>query len=123
MRLVFLFLAAASLSACASSPRVATPSIGIAAALAAAGGPSALTFEQAQRVFGTADVSRHEGSGGLLSYRLPGCALALGFAADRSGALRLAAVEVGPPTPRDPNPSLAQCAAAVEERKRKAPGA
>jgi len=80
-----------------------------------------MTFEAAQRLFGRGDVDRREGRGGLLSYRLPTCALALVFAMDAAGALRLAAVEAGPPTPRDPAPSLSQCAAEATARARTAP--
>jgi len=123
MRPLLFLLFLALLGACAATPPPVSsrPSGSLAAALAGAGSASAVTFEQAERLFGPADVQRREGAGGLLSYRLPGCALALGFAADRAGALRLSAVEAGPPTPRDPPPSLAQCAAAAEARKRQGP--
>lgn len=127
MRLLFTFAALALLAACASaSPQASRADfsgVASAAVLSGAGGPAAITFEQAQRMFGPADVVRREGAGGLLSYRLPGCALALGFARDRAGELRLSVVEAGPPTPRGAPPSLAQCAAAAETRKRRGAGA
>ena len=127
MRFLLSLPALAVVAACAStSPPPGTPRSGgvaSAAVLARAGAADAVTFEQAERLFGPPDVRRQEGAGGLLSYRLPGCALALGFAADRAGALRLSVVEISPPTPRDPQPSAAQCAAAAEARKRQGPRA
>lgn len=88
-----------------------------ALALAKAGQADAPTYEQALALFGAPDVSTREGRGGLLSYRLPGCALALAFAMDGAGALRLAAVEAGPTTPRDGVPSLETCAALASARR------
>jgi hypothetical protein len=114
-------LAAGCAASGASAPTAlpaAAASPGLAAALLAqAGAADALTYEQALQRFGAPAVQLREGRGGLLSYRLPGCALALAFAQDGQGALRLAAVEIGPPTPAAPQPSLPQCAAAVEQRQ------
>lgn len=137
MRRIFIFpsvivwavfvLAAISLTACTPSVQspAGPPRIAIApfagdgvTALAKAGRADAPTYEQILGLFGAADVSTREGQGGLLSYRLPACALALGFAKDQAGALRLAAVEAGPLTPRDAKPSLADCAAQAGARRK-----
>ena len=88
-----------------------------AAALGSAGRADALTFEQALALFGPGAVQLREGRGGLLSYRLPGCALALAFTQDARGTLRLSAVELGPPTPRDPQPGLEACVAAAQSAR------
>ena len=127
MRRILIFLAVIGLAACTPSvqspagpPRIAiAPFAGDgAAALAKVGKPDAPTYEQVLGLFGEADVATREGQGGLLSYRLPACALALGFAKDKAGALRLAVVEAGPLTPRDGAPSLADCAAMAQARRR-----
>lgn len=126
MRRLLMMIAVGACCACApgvqgaavTRPQAAPGFVGDGAlALAKAGQADAPTYEQALGLFGAPDVSRREGQGGLLSYRLPGCALALAFAMDGAGALRLAAVEAGPPTPRDAQPSLAQCAAQASARR------
>lgn len=127
MHRILIFLVVIGLAACTSSvqspagpPRaVIAPFIGDgAAALAKAGKPDAPTYEQVLGLFGEADVATREGQGGLLSYRLPACALALGFARDKAGVLRLAVVEMGPLTPRAVAPSPADCAAMAQARRR-----
>jgi len=121
IRFTFLALLVGALAGCASGntpahgPAVRSGAFGGAAAvLTGAGGGDAITFDQAMALFGPGAVQLREGRGGLLSYRLPQCALALAFAQDAKGALRLSAVEFGPPTPRDPQPSLEACAAAAQ---------
>ncbi len=130
MRRSLLLLAVCWCAACAptaqgpvsTQPVITAPFTGDGAqALAKAGAPDAPTYEQMLRLFGPPDVSRLEGRGGLLSYRLAGCALALAFATDAAGALRLAAIEAGPLTPRDPKPTLATCAAQASARRNAGP--
>lgn len=126
MRHAFSILALLCCAACTPAQQVPASQKGIigapfkgsgAQALARAGTPDAPTYEQILGLFGAADVARREGRGGLLSYRLAGCALALAFTEDASGALRLSVVEAGPPSPRDPRPSLEACTASASARK------
>ncbi|HWA22623.1 MAG TPA: hypothetical protein VG735_09535 [Caulobacterales bacterium] len=80
-----------------------------AGALRRAGAADAMTPEGAHSLFGTADVERVDGAGALLTYRTPTCALALAFAADGAGDLRLGAVEAAARDQRAPRPPLEQC--------------
>jgi hypothetical protein len=61
-------------------------------------------------------VDRREGAGAMLAWRLPDCALALGFSTDRQGRLRLTFVQADPPKSGAPSPSQAQCAASAKAR-------
>ena len=65
---------------------------------------------------GAPDVDRREGAGAMLSWRLPNCALALGFAADARGALRLAMVLADAPRPGLAKPTPDACAAEAQAR-------
>jgi hypothetical protein len=78
-------------------------------ALRRAGATDAMTPEGAHTLFGTGDVERVDGAGAMLTYRMPTCALALVFAADGAGDLRLGAVEAAARDQRSPRPSLEQC--------------
>lgn len=79
------------------------------AALRRAGAADAMTPEGAHTLFGTADIERVDGAGAMLTYRTPTCALALVFAADGAGDLRLGAVEAAARNQRAPRPALELC--------------
>jgi hypothetical protein len=66
---------------------------------------------------GRPDVDRREGAGAMLAWRLPDCALALGFAADVRGSLRLSLVQADAPRPGSPMPSISQCVASARARQ------
>ena len=116
---------AAALAGCGGGP-VATMPIstserswsggGAATLLDAAGRSDAPGPEAVIAALGRPDVDRREGAGAMLAWRLPDCALALGFSTDRQGRLRLTFVQADPPRPGAPAPSHAQCAASAKAR-------
>lgn len=123
MRALALFLCAAALSACGGGPAVTTTvstaprsTASADALLAAAGRPNAPGPDALVAALGAPDVDRREGAGAMLAWRLPECALALGFAADGQGRLRLSVVQADAPRPGAPVPSVGQCVAQARAR-------
>ena len=123
----------AALSACASTPANAptsAPAAAVAPApaaapttsrgaqlLALAGRANAPTRADIERLFGAADITRQDGAGIALTYRLNTCALLLIFTADAHNAMRLADAH---PTARQSGqaaPTLDQCASEAEARR------
>ena len=123
----------AALSACASAPANAptsAPAAAVAPApaaapttsrgaqlLALAGRANAPTRADIERLFGAADITRQDGAGIALTYRLNTCALLLIFTADAHNAMRLADAH---PTARQSGqaaPTLDQCASEAEARR------
>jgi len=86
-------------------------------ALRRAGAGDAVTLEGARALFGPADVERRDGAGAILTYRTPACALALLFAADGAGVLRLGAAEIAARNQRAPAPPTEQCVAEAMARR------
>jgi hypothetical protein len=80
-----------------------------AGALRRAGAGDALTPDGAQALFGRADIERRDGAGALLTWRTRTCAIALAFAVDARGDLRLGAADIAARDQRAPAPSLDQC--------------
>jgi hypothetical protein len=126
MRFPALF-AALFLAACATAPTTATaptaaannaapPPSRLTRLLTAAGGPDAPTLQVMQQELGEPDVSRQDGAGTALTYRLQTCALLLLFTADASNAQRLAEAHPGPRRTGQEAPTLAQCAAEANAR-------
>ena len=85
--------------------------------LAAAGRADAPTQSDIERAFGPADITRHDGAGAALTYRLEHCALLLLFTADQRHAMRLA--EANPSARRAglAAPTLEQCASEADARR------
>lgn len=130
MRILLLSLAVA-LSACASTaattttartaaPAVQTPSppptSRPAQLLAAAGRPNAPTQAEIERTFGRADITRHDGAGVALTYRLNSCALLLVFAANAQNEMRLSDAHATAIQSGGASPSMDQCAAEAAAR-------
>ena len=67
-------------------------------------------------MLGAPDISRRDGAGAALTYRLDHCALLLIFTADTHNAMRLAEANPGPRRPADPAPALDQCVAEARAR-------
>lgn len=125
MRILASIAAAALLAACATPPP-STPAPVVSGAapapqddsaaralaglLSRAGATDAPTQEAVERALGAADVTRRDGAGAALTYRLESCALMLLFTADQRNAMRLAQSYPGPRRTGDPAPSLQQCA-------------
>lgn len=84
--------------------------------MAAAGRPDAPGPDALVAALGKPDVDRREGVGAMLSWRLPDCALALGFADDGQGRLRLRIVQADAPKPGAAIPTPAQCAEQARAR-------
>ncbi len=136
MRYFAAIVSVAALSACASTQAVtptptptpaAAPTAAAAPAAAAAsrgaqllalaGGANAPTRADIERLFGAADITRQDGAGAALTYRLNTCALLLIFTADAHNVMRLADAH---PTARQGGqaaPTLDQCAAEAEGRR------
>ncbi|MGD9814350.1 MAG: hypothetical protein AB7Q23_04525 [Hyphomonadaceae bacterium] len=129
MRFLTALSAFVALAACATAPASAPSAAATASAttspssssraaqmLAAAGRADAPTQAEIQRVLGAADISRQDGAGLALTYRLENCALLLLFTADSRNAMRLA--EAHPSARRGgAAPSLEQCAAEASARR------
>lgn len=129
MRFILGASLAVLLAACASSPPpVATPSGPPAAPATAptasgpvniltnAGGPNAPAMDQVVRALGAADITRHDGAGVALTYRLDHCALLLLFTADTRNVMRLAEADATPRRASDPAPTLDQCVTEAHAR-------
>lgn len=105
-------------AACASGgPSVTPRATGLSAAdrsdplgaLRRIGAGDSITPEGAKALFGQPDVERRDGAGALLTWRTPTCALALAFAADRAGVLRLGAADIAGRDQHAPSPPLDLC--------------
>lgn len=135
MRYFAAFISAAALGACASAP-ASTPASAPAAAvgpappeatapttgrgaqlLALAGRANAPTRADIERLFGAADITRQDGAGIALTYRLNTCALLLIFTADAHNAMRLADAHQTARQVGQAAPTLDQCAAEAEARR------
>ena len=126
MRVVLGLVCATALAACGAGHVVTTPASTTTAMraggsaeqlMAAAGRPDAPGPEALIAALGAPDVDRREGAGAMLAWRLPGCALALGFATDGAGRLRLRVAQADPPTLGGAAPTLAQCASQAQARR------
>jgi hypothetical protein len=130
MRFLARLPAAALLTACAtaapppapvtqvnvSAPPPAPVQSRVARLLAAAGSADAPTQSEIERALGPADISRRDGAGAALTYRLETCALLLLFAADARNDMRLAEVNPSARRAGGEAPSLEQCAAEASAR-------
>ena len=85
--------------------------------LALAGRANAPTRADIERTFGAADITRQDGAGVALTYRLNTCALLLVFTADTHNAMRLADVHSSARQAGQAAPTLDQCAAEAEARR------
>jgi hypothetical protein len=90
---------------------------GAEALMAMSGRPDAPGPEALIAALGRPDVDRREGAGAMLAWRLPDCALALGFANDARGHLRLSLVQADAPRPGSPAPTRTQCVASARARQ------
>lgn len=107
------------LAACAtaSAPAATTPQPAapeapsrIAQLLSAAGRADAPTQADVERLLGAPDITRQDGAGAALTYRLDTCALLLVFAADARNAMRLAEAHPSARRGGEAAPSLETCA-------------
>ena len=94
-----------------AGPAIVVPADAVGA-LSRPGGADAITTRQAALMLGPPDVDRRDGAGALLTWRLPTCALVLGFANDRLISTAPAARQTGAP-----GPSLAQCVNEAQARR------
>lgn len=125
--LAALLLLAACATAAPSTPSSSTaptaPSSSVASSLRqaqllrAAGGANAPTQQDAERLFGDADITRREGAGTALTYRFESCALLLLFAADSRNTMRLAEAHPSARHAGATAPSLDQCATEAAARR------
>jgi hypothetical protein len=127
MRYFAAILSVAALTACASAPAPAvTPAAPAVAAptsdrgaqlLAQAGRTNAPTRADIERTFGAADITRQDGAGVALTYRLNTCALLLVFTADASNTMRLADAHASARQAGQTAPTLDQCGAEAEAHR------
>ena len=126
MRFTVVLFAFSLLAACATpAPTTpvaenppASPSPSRAAQLlAAAGRADAPRLAEIERTLGAADITRREGAGTALTYRLESCALLLLFAADAHNEMRLAEAHASARRAGDTAPRLEQCAAEIDARR------
>ncbi len=130
MRFPALLTAAVLLAACASpappapvpepvasAPPAAPAPSPVARLLAAAGSADAPTQSEVERVLGPADISRRDGAGAALTYRLENCALLLLFSADARNDMRLTEATSSARRAGSEAPSLEQCAAEASARR------
>jgi len=127
MRFLACLTAAALLGACATAAAPSTPSASatapapqssrFATLLAAAGRSDAPTQREIERAFGPADISRNDGAGAALTYRLDTCALLLLFTADARNEMRLAQANPSARRAGAATPSLEQCASEAGARR------
>jgi hypothetical protein len=104
---------AAPPTAAAAVPATPLPAANI---LTSAGRANAATMDQIARALGAADITRQDGAGTALTYRLDHCALLLLFTADQRNVMRLAEADPSPRRSGDPIPSLDQCVAEAHAR-------
>ena len=131
MRTFAAILSAAILTACASTPAsapapavtpvapavVAPMSNRGAQLLAQAGRADAPTRADIERTFGAADITRQDGAGVALTYRLNTCALLLVVTADARNAMRLADAHASARQAGQAAPTLDQCGAEAEAHR------
>jgi hypothetical protein len=79
--------------------------------LSAAGRADAPTQSEIERLLGAPAISRQDGAGAALTYRLERCALLLVFAADARNAMRLAEAHPSARRSGEAAPTLNECAA------------
>jgi hypothetical protein len=89
-----------------------------AALLARAGGGDAPSQQEVIRVLGQADITRQDGVGVAMTYRLDSCALLLLFAADSRNAMRLREAHASARRAGEATPGLDQCGAEADSRRR-----
>ncbi|HVV33157.1 MAG TPA: hypothetical protein VHC73_08030 [Vitreimonas sp.] len=102
-------------AAAAAAPAPTTPSR-IGQLLAAAGRPNAPTQADIERAMGAADITRHDGAGVALTYRLDRCALLLVFSADAQNQMRLSDAHPSARNAGEASPTVEQCAAEAMAR-------
>ena len=85
--------------------------------LRAAGGAQAPSQADVERTIGAPDVTRRDGAGAALTYRLNTCALLLVFTADTRNTMRLAEAHPSARRAGDATPSIDQCAAEAAARR------
>lgn len=120
----FLLTASLFLSACATAPTPATPEQAAAVfpeaaprpspqweMLRSAGHNTGPTQAEIVRLFGAPSISRQDGAGAALTYRLETCALLMLFEPDARNVQRLTIVHASARRAGAPAPSLEQCAA------------
>jgi hypothetical protein len=133
MRFLVHLIAAGLLAACATAAPTTPVSSGsppaasneappqassrVVRLLAAAGGDRAPTQREVERTLGPADISRRDGAGAALTYRLETCALLLLFSADARNEMRLAEASASARRAGAAAPSLEQCAAEASARR------
>lgn len=133
MRILLLSLAAVALSACATENATSAAPVAAAAVqtpampttpqpsrigqlLAAAGRSTAPTQAEVERTMGAADITRRDGSGVALTYRLNSCALLLVFGANPQNEMRLSDAHPSAVQAGGAAPTLEQCAAEATAR-------
>jgi hypothetical protein len=89
----------------------------VAQLLASAGRNDAATRTAIERALGEPDITRNEGAGMALTYRLESCALLLLFTADGRNEMRLAQAHPSARRAGEATPSLDQCAAEASARR------
>ncbi len=112
-------LVAAPVAQTAAIPAASAPSRpppALALLRAASHDANAPTREEVVRMLGEPAISRQDGAGAALTYRLQTCALLLLFEADAQNAHRLTLVHTSARRAGDPAPSLEQCAAETPTR-------
>ncbi|MBL8543853.1 MAG: hypothetical protein JNJ63_08570 [Hyphomonadaceae bacterium] len=129
MRSRALLLSLALLAGCATtstgasqqpvSAAVAAPAqpAGPVRLLAAAGQRNAPSQAEIERAFGAPDITRREGAGAALTYRLDSCALLLLFAANERNEMRLTEAHPSARRAGEAAPSLETCAAEAAARR------
>jgi hypothetical protein len=128
MRHIASLAALCALAACATAAptaptateTVARPSYASHAAqlLASAGRADAPSRAELERALGAPDISRQDGAGAALTYRLETCALLLVLTSDARNELRLAEAHPSARQPGQAAPSLETCAAEADARRR-----
>src|SRR5690348_17464504 len=134
MRTFAAIFSLAALSACAATPAntpASMPAPAVAPAppaaaaatsrgaqlLALAGQANAPTRADIERLFGAADITRQDGAGVALTYRLNTCALLLIFTADTHNTMRLADAHPSARQAGAAAPTLDQCASEAQARR------
>jgi hypothetical protein len=84
--------------------------------LAAAGRANAPTQTDIEHAMGPADITRHDGAGVALTYRLDTCALFLAFGANPQNEMRLSDAHASAMQAGSASPSMDQCAAEATAR-------
>jgi hypothetical protein len=84
--------------------------------LSAADGAPPPTLREVEGLLGRPDITRYDGVGAILTWRLETCGLALVFAADQAGERRLAAVSPARRTGQGAPVTLQTCVAEARAR-------